>query len=163
MEMGMKTAEDDLHWFAKASTCHLRKSVSTCHRCHWLPQRMVAHQLAWAERFTNSSNLNKLFFFYMYKKDIRPVGYSDLNLQSNVYFVLAGPCESCNEFDQFSFSKCLTPGFWAISFWYMHALLINVFFWLPEPVAWNKCFFWTHRHCHCCASVLIPAIQYPMT
>ena len=103
------------------------------------------------------------YFFYMYKKDIRPVGYSDLNLQSNVYFVLAGPCESCNEFDQFSFSKCLTPGFWAISFWYMHALLINVFFWLPEPVAWNKCFFWTHRHCHCCASVLIPAIQYPMT
>jgi hypothetical protein len=32
-----------------------------------------------------------------------------------------------------------------------------------RPVAWNKCFSWTHRHCDCCASVLIPAIQYPMT
>ena len=52
--------------------------------------------------------------------NIRPGGYSDLNLQSNVYFVLAGPCELqlhiCKEFDQIPFSKCLKPGFWAILF-----------------------------------------------
>ena len=65
-------------------------------------------------------------------KNIRPWGYPDLNLQSNVHFVLAGPCELqlhiCKEFDQIPFSKCLKPGFWAILFWYMHALLIIFFF-----------------------------------
>ena len=98
--------------------------------------------------------------------NIRPGGSSDLNLQSNVCLVLAGPCELqlqvCKKLDQIPFSKCLKPAFWAIWFWYMHAsLLIPAFF--PEyfhakaslcncrPVAWNKCFFWTHRHCHCCA------------
>ena len=64
-------------------------------------------------------------------KNFRPGGYSDLNLQSNVYFALAGPCELqlhiCKEFDQIPCSKCLKPGCWAILFWYMHALLINVF------------------------------------
>ena len=109
--------------------------------------------------------------------NIHPGGYSDLNLQLNVYFVLAGPCELqlhiCKEFDQIPFSKCLKAGFWAVSFWYMHALLINVFFFEcfhPKaslcncrPVAWNKCFSWTHRHCHCCASVLIPAISHDVT
>ena len=29
---------------------------------------------------------------------------------------------------KFLFPKCLEPEFWAILFWYMHALLINVFF-----------------------------------
>ena len=93
----------------------------------------------------------------------RPGGYSDL--KPNVYFILAGPCglqlHVCKEFDQIPFSKCLKPAFWVILFWYMHALLTNVFFsehFHPKaslcncrPVAWNKCFFWTHCHCHCCA------------
>ena len=47
--------------------------------------------------------------------NIHPGGYSDLNLQLNVYFVLAGPCELqlhiCKEFDQIPFSKCLKAGF----------------------------------------------------
>ena len=62
---------------------------------------------------------------------IRPGGYSDLNLQSNVYFVLAGPCELqlhiCKEFDQIPFSKCLKPGFWAILF-YICMLCLSIFF-----------------------------------
>ena len=55
-----------------------------------------------------------------YRKNIRPRGDSDLNLQSNVYFVLAGPCDLQlhvgKELDQIPFSKCLKPGSWAISF-----------------------------------------------
>ena len=47
--------------------------------------------------------------------NIHPGGYSDLNLQLNLYFVLAGPCELqlhiCKEFDQIPFSKCLKLGF----------------------------------------------------
>ena len=91
----------------------------------------------------NSTSLHLILFLALFwhrrirvwclgTKNNRPGGYSDLNLQSNVYFVLAGSCELqlhiCKEFDQIPFSKCLKPGFWAISFWYMHALLINVFF-----------------------------------
>ena len=70
-------------------------------------------------------------------------------------------------------TSCL-QGIWSNSFlqvsktcdlghllWYMHALLTNVFFsenFHPKaslcncrPVAWNKCFFRTHRHCDWCA------------
>ena len=104
-------------------------------------------------RLKPPTRLKLLFIFFnlWYIIFIRPGGYSDLNLQSNVSFVLAGPCELqlhiCKEFDQIPFSKGLKPGFWAILFWYMHALLI---FFFPErfhpkaslcncrPVAWKN-------------------------
>ena len=54
------------------------------------------------------------------KKNIRPGGYSDLILLSNLYFALAGPHEihlsADKEFDQIRFSDELKPEFRGISF-----------------------------------------------
>ena len=50
--------------------------------------------------------------------NIRPGGFSDLNLQSHVNFVFAGPCELqlhiCKEFDQIPFPQVSNVGSWLV-------------------------------------------------
>ena len=84
-------------------------------------------------RLKPPTRLKMLFIFLIYDishSSVRGV-IRTLICSRMCHFVLAGPCElqlhTCKEFDQIPFSKCLKPGFWAILFWYMHALLINVF------------------------------------
>ena len=105
-------------------------------------------------RLKPPTRLKMLFIFLIYDishSSVRGV-IRTLICSRMCHFVLAGPCElqlhTCKEFDQIPFSKCLKPGFWAILFWYMHALLINVFFlerFHPKaslcncrPVAWKS-------------------------